>query len=651
MFKRILIANRGEIACRIARTCARLGIEYVSVFSSADAASPHLDGAVATACLGDGPAQDSYLNIAGIITAAREHGCDAVHPGYGFLSENPGFATAVAQAGLAFIGPRADTIAALGDKARAKALMRAAGVPTVPGTDEAIDDPVRLAAMVRATGLPVLLKPTAGGGGKGMHVIRTGEGLDEAIGSAIRVARSSFGDGRLIVEKFIERPRHIEVQIFGDRHGSVVHLFDRECSLQRRHQKVIEEAPSLGLDETMRARLLEAAVRGAQSIGYINAGTFEFIVSQEQQFYFLEVNTRLQVEHPVTEAITGLDLVEWQIRIAAGERLPRSQADIRASGHAVECRVYAEDPANGFRPAPGRVDHVRWPAQARVDAGIRASGAVPPFYDPMVAKLITHAATREDALAGMRGALRDTVLLGLTTNLGYLRRILEDPAVAAGDIHTGYLDTRLADLAAPGDTRLAAACAAAASVDTAAAGPWSARGCAGPMDRAALNPDAPLGETQVRDGGTPIGVMLVARRGERLALRVGEWLVETTLAPAADGLRRGELGPLPWTARLSEETVAMQIGGDGYCLDISHDDTGRSLLAPGAARAPMPGVITLLSVKAGDTVQAGTTLAVVEAMKMENRVLADVDGLVRAVRYAVGDHVDAGDLLIELEPL
>lgn len=440
MFKRILIANRGEIACRIARTCQRLGIEYVAVHSLADAGSAHLSGAARTVCLGAGAAAESYLNSGKLLQAAGETSCEAVHPGYGFLSENSEFAASVEATGMAFIGPSPATIAALGDKARAKALMRAAGVPVVPGTDEASDNPATIEALARAIELPVLLKPSAGGGGKGMQIITRYEDLPRLIESAIRLARSSFGDGRMIVERYIEEPRHIEVQVFGDGRGNVVHLFERECSLQRRHQKVMEEAPAPRLPERARQHLLEAAVQGARSLDYRNAGTFEFIMDRDFNCYFLEVNTRLQVEHPVTEAITGLDLVEWQLRVAAGQELPLSQSEISCRGHAIEARIYAEDPAQDFRPSPGTVVRARWPSNLRVDAALDQSGEVPPFYDPMVAKIIASAADRPAALAALKAGLRQTALLGVTSNLGYLLRLLDDPGVLRGQVHTRYLD-------------------------------------------------------------------------------------------------------------------------------------------------------------------------------------------------------------------
>ncbi|MTJ80966.1 MAG: ATP-grasp domain-containing protein, partial [Telmatospirillum sp.] len=459
MFKRILIANRGEIARRIARTCRRLGIETVAVHSKADRTSAHLDEADGREVIGGAAAIDSYLNGAAILAAARRTGCDALHPGYGFLSENAAFAQATGDAGLIFIGPPPDVIAAMGDKAEAKRRVAAAGVPVVPGSEEASEHPAEIRDACHRIGYPVILKPVAGGGGKGMTVVRREEDLSEAIERAIRLGRANFADGRLLVERFIANPRHIEVQIFGDAQGRIVHLFERECTLQRNHQKIVEEAPAGALPEATRAALLAAAVRGAEAIGYRNAGTFEFILAPDGAFYFLEVNTRLQVEHPVTEAITGLDLVEWQLRVAAGEALPLSQDEIRRSGHAIECRIYAEDPDNDFQPAPGEALAVRWPAGCRVDAAFDGAGTVPPFYDPMVAKLIVRGHDRADSLHRLLDAVQETVILGLTTNLGFLARLLQDRQVIAGDMDTHLVD-RLA--AEPPPAGLVAAATAAA---------------------------------------------------------------------------------------------------------------------------------------------------------------------------------------------
>ena len=651
MFKRILIANRGEIACRIARTCRQLGMEYVAVHSSADAGALHLKGAAATVCLGAGPATDSYLKGEAIIAAALQHDCEAVHPGYGFLSENAEFAQAVQDAGLTFIGPRAETILALGDKSRAKSLMRDAGVPTVPGMVEASEDPAQIERMISEIGLPVLLKPSAGGGGKGMQVLRSLAGLRPAIEAAIRVARSSFGDGRLIVERFVERPRHIEVQVFGDQQGNVVHLFERECTLQRRHQKVVEEAPAIGLPEAVRMRLHDAAVRGARSIGYVNAGTFEFIVDQEHNFYFLEVNTRLQVEHPVTEEITGQDLVAWQFQVAAGGSLPLSQSQIKASGCAIECRIYAEDPVEGFRPAPGRVSRVAWPQGVRVEAGVADGDSVPAFYDPMVAKLVVRGEDRARALGQMRDAVRRTALLGLTTNLGFLTRVLEDPAVQSGDVHTQYLDEATA-LHKPqaGVAAAAIACAAACSCTPAESlSPWAAGGRHGVLDRSSLSATAPLGMLGFWAGDQLVQAGLTGLHENGVQLSVDGEAFRVGVSSAGGDISRGTVNGSEWAACDTGAAIELQIDGNRYALVPARLRSPGEVKAAGAAVAPMPGIVTALLVRIGSLVAEGEVLAVVEAMKMENQVLASANGVVTAIHFPVGANVNVGDLLVEVE--
>ncbi|MDB5750720.1 MAG: Methylcrotonoyl-CoA carboxylase, Pyruvate carboxylase [Ramlibacter sp.] len=650
MFRRILIANRGEIACRIARTCRALRVEYVAIYTDVDAGALHLHDAVTAVRIGAGPAAQSYLDGALIIAAALETGCDAVHPGYGFLSENSRFAADVIAAGLTFIGPKPETIAALGDKARAKSLMQAAGVPVVPGGEGASDEPAVIQEMVRRVGLPALLKPSAGGGGKGMRVVASHAELDEAVASAIRIARSSFGDGRLIVERYIEQPRHIEVQVFGDLNGDVVHLFERECSLQRRHQKVVEEAPAPNLPAAVRHRLIDAAVRGARSVGYLNAGTFEFIVGRDLQFYFLEVNTRLQVEHPVTECVTGLDLVEWQLRVAAGEPLPLQQDMIRCNGHAVECRIYAEDPARDFMPAPGTVGVVRWPAGVRVEAGISCGGSVPSFYDPMVAKLVAHAPDRVGALAKLSVALSETLLLGLTTNIGYLRRVLADPGVKMAQAHTRYLDehsTRF--VPAAGEAR-AAACAAVLGVAPNAGGhPWAVDENQGPADRACLDPQAPLGRVHLWIGETRWQCALQARSACGFVVAVGGTAWQVQGAPDPSRLWTGSVGSAPWSAQWGDGVWELQVDGDRFALQPARSRAFASAAAAGAAVAPMSGTVAAVAVAVGDRVRQGDSVAVVEAMKMEHNVVAAVDGTVRAVAFRVGEPVKAGELIVDID--
>lgn len=646
MFKRILIANRGEIACRIARTCRRLGVEYVAVYSLPDADAAHLRGAVRAVLLGAGAAADSYLNVAKLLQAARETACEAVHPGYGFLSENSDFAGAVEAAGMAFIGPAPATIAALGDKARAKALMRAAGVPVVPGTDDASDDPADIAALARAIELPILLKPSAGGGGKGMQIITRHDDLPRIIESAIRVARNSFGDGRMIVERYIEEPRHIEVQVFGDGRGNVVHLYERECSLQRRHQKVIEEAPAPRLPEQARQRLLEAAVQGARSLNYRNAGTFEFIVDRDFNSYFLEVNTRLQVEHPVTEAVTGLDLVEWQLRVAAGQDLPLAQSDIACRGHAVEAWIYAEDPANDFRPAPGTVTRARWPVGLRVDAGLDGCGEVPPFYDPMVAKIIASAVDRPAALAALKAGLGRTALLGVPSNVGYLLRLLDDPAVQAGEVHTRYLDERKA-LQMPCSRGAATAVGAALSLPARAhrASPWLAGTPWGAADRRFLDPGAPFGAVHFLLDAEPAWAAL--REIEKGNVRANHEGKSWSVSSDDDGAG-GSVDGWRWDACPAEDGWHLQVAGDHYTLRPIPQGRDGSAQAAGAATAPMSGVIAAVAVRQGDRVRPGDILAVIEAMKMEYSIVADVEGSVAFLRYGPGDSVREGELIADI---
>ncbi|MFI5399790.1 MAG: acetyl/propionyl/methylcrotonyl-CoA carboxylase subunit alpha [SAR324 cluster bacterium] len=690
MIRRLLIANRGEIACRIARTCARMGIEFVAVYSDADAASPHLRGAVATSRIGPPAAAQSYLDQERILAAAREHGCDAIHPGYGFLSENAQFARAVGSAGLRFVGPSPAVIAALGDKARAKELMRGAGVPTVPGMAEASEDLAVLERAARETGYPLLLKPSAGGGGKGMHVVREPAELRETLERAMRLARAHFGDGRLILERYLDRARHVEVQVFGDSQGHVVHLFERDCSLQRRHQKIVEEAPAPGLSDELRARLFEAAVRGAKAAGYDNAGTFEFLVGPAGEFYFLEVNTRLQVEHPVTEAITGLDLVEWQLRCASGEPLPLAQQDIRASGHAFECRVYAEDPENDFAPAPGRALHVSWPQGVRIEAGIVSGSEVPPHYDPLVAKLITWGQSRAEARAAMLTALRDTVVLGLTTNLGALQRILNHPSVAQGAYHTQVLDQVLDPV--PGNrgakprnataTAVACACAATLALERARQPrwPWSAVPEVGPFDRASLAPEAPLGELNFWAGRDLHKGAIVRCDDSGVEVRVGAETFCVRIDAEAGPLLHSPLlhspvlhgtvshGPLSQSAVLHGPQLHSTAGGSvwhamraGAAQELMLDGTRHSLQAyadrnpaqyqaAASALSPMPGVVVSLPVKLRQTVSEGEVLAIVEAMKMENKVTAAFAGTVTAINCRLNETVNAGDLLVTVEP-
>lgn len=654
MIRRLLIANRGEIASRIARSCRRLGIEYVSVYSETDQGSPHLRGAAAIACIGPALAAQSYLNQARILEAAREHDCDAIHPGYGFLSENAGFAKAVAAAGLIFVGPHPETIAALGDKASARELMRKAGIETVPGMSAATENPRELLQAAGEIGYPVLLKPSAGGGGQGIQVVHQRAAMHDAVERAIRLARANFGDGRLILERYLEHARHIEVQVFGDTHGNTVHLFERECSLQRRHQKVVEEAPASGLSAKTRGALLDAAVRGAKTVGYINAGTFEFLVTEDGQFYFLEVNTRLQVEHPVTEAITGVDLVEWQLRVASGEALPLAQAHIVARGHAFECRVYAEDPANAFRPAPGKALHVAWPQGVRIEAGIESGGEVSSFYDPMIAKIIAHAEDRAGALENLLAAIRSTAILGLTTNLGFLEQLMSDPNVAQGSFHTCYLDEKLAHYNLANNPAAAVACACAAVLDAERAAaprwPWSPCHPVGVLDRACLVPAAPLGELRFWIGDDLHKGGLAGWTGRSAKIEVGNENFSVEIDAEEDGIRHGTLGGRIWHAARARNGFELSLGGTRYTLEAYADRDPAQFSIGASALAPMPGIVVALPVTVGQSVRAGDVLAVVEAMKMENKVTAAFDGKVTAINCSLNGTVSAGHLLVTVEP-
>jgi acetyl-CoA carboxylase biotin carboxylase subunit len=442
MFKRVLIANRGEIAIRVMRACRQLGLETVAVYSEADSNAPHVVQADHAVCIGPPPSQESYLDSARLIEAARSTAADAVHPGYGFLAENANFARAVEQAGLTFIGPSPEAIAAMGDKTLARRTVAAAGVPVVPANEAPPRDAEQLAATAQQLGYPLLIKAAAGGGGKGMRIVRTAADLPAAFGAAAREALGAFGDDRLFFERYVERPRHVEVQVLADHHGTIIHLGERECSIQRRHQKIIEETPSPALDAVLRQRMTDAAIAAARSVGYRNAGTVEFLLDPGGQFYFLEMNTRLQVEHPITELVTGIDLVQAQLRIATGERLWMRQRDIVARGHAIECRICAEDPAQRFLPTPGKIRHLREPQGPgiRVDSGIVAGLEVPLYYDPLLAKLIVSDATREAARQRMLAALADYVVLGCTTNIPFLLDVLEHPAFTRGETHTHFVD-------------------------------------------------------------------------------------------------------------------------------------------------------------------------------------------------------------------
>ncbi|WP_433276814.1 acetyl/propionyl/methylcrotonyl-CoA carboxylase subunit alpha [Pseudonocardia xinjiangensis] len=658
MFDTVLVANRGEIAVRVLRTLRRMGVRSVAVYSDADAGSPHVALADVAVRIGPAAAVQSYLSIPAVIEAARATGAQAIHPGYGFLSENTAFAAACEEAGITFVGPPAAAIEAMGDKIRAKQTVAKAGVPVVPGSDGAGLSDDDLAAAARQIGYPVLLKPSAGGGGKGMREVHRPERLADAVASARREARGSFGDDTLLVERLVGTPRHIEIQIVADAHGAVVHLGERECSLQRRHQKIVEEAPSALLTEEQRAAMGAAAVEAARAVGYSGAGTVEFIVEGDRAgdgaFYFMEMNTRLQVEHPVTEMVTGLDLVELQLRVAAGEPLPIAQDDVRLTGHAVEARVYAEDPAAGFLPTGGRILALHEPAGpgVRVDSGMAEGAVVGSDYDPMLAKVVAHGADRAEALRRLDTALRDTVVLGLDTNIGFLRALLADDDVRAARLDTGLVARRGAAWTAselPAD--VLAAAAAHAMLELEPTGPvvdpfdvpggWRIGDPASTTWQMLVTGHEPV---VVRVSGRASSAECVVGDGAAVSLRAQRraGLLEVTL----DGVTRR----YHWAGG---ETL--WLGRDGHAWGIREQaplDAAASAEegAGGPVLSPMPGTVTVVEVAEGQQVAAGDRLVVVEAMKMEHVLTAPVDGVVRELRARAGATVARDAVLLVVEP-
>ena len=644
MFDTILIANRGEIACRVISTARRMGIRTVAVYSDADAGARHVAMADIAMPIGPAPARDSYLRIDRIIEAARASGAQAIHPGYGFLSENAEFADACATAGLVFIGPPAAAIRAMGSKSAAKALMATAGVPLVPGYHGADQDPALLAAEAGHIGYPVLIKASAGGGGKGMRVVEDAAGFMDALALAKGEALSSFGDDDVLVERYLTRPRHIEIQVFADSHGHTVSLFERDCSIQRRHQKVVEEAPAPGMDPARRASMGEAACAAARAIGYVGAGTVEFIVEHDD-FYFMEMNTRLQVEHPVTEMITGLDLVEWQLLVAAGEPLPA--VPLRIDGHAIEVRVYAEDPDRDFMPAVGTLSHLQPPAEGphvRVDTGVRAGDSIGIHYDPMIAKLIVWDRDRPAAVRQLRRALAEYQIVGVQTNLGLLRRIAAQPDFAAGRLDTGFIgrhgDALMpARLPAP-PAALAAACMRVlqdrAEAAPAEGDPWS------PWNQPSawrMNGDG-YQDLLLRDGEVVHAVRAhPVPGGQRLDLPGGPVLVT---ADTIGGVRRA----IPVLRHGDALTVILD--GENHVLHLVDPLAPPALAVAGGDRlvAPMPGRVIAVSAAPGQAVQRGDVMLVLEAMKVQMRLVAPRDGVVDAVRVAPGDLVDDGAELV-----
>jgi len=625
MFKSVLVANRGEIARRVFATARRLGIATVAVYSEADANAAHVREADQAVLIGPAAARESYLVPEKILAAAKATGAEAIHPGYGFLSENAAFAEAVMAAGLIWIGPPPAAIRAMGLKDAAKSLMAKAGVPVTPGYLGEDQSAKTLAREAAAIGYPVLIKAVAGGGGKGMRLVEGTEAFEAALASCQREAKASFGDDRVLLETYVTRPRHIEVQVFGDTQGNVVHLFERDCSLQRRHQKVIEEAPAPGMTDAARAAVTAAAVKAAQAVGYVGAGTVEFIADASaglkgERIWFMEMNTRLQVEHPVTEMVTGLDLVEWQFRVASGEPLPLRQDQITLTGHAVEARLYAENPATGFLPSIGVLEHFSLPDNIRADAGVDTGDAISPFYDPMIAKLIAHAPTRDQAIADLAEACAEVEVWPVKTNAGFLVRCLETPDFIVGSVDTGLIGRELEALTAPAEP----------SPEALATAGWAFR------------------ETVERRAGTDAtspwvdlkGFRLNASPEEATRLFFGDTPVQAPMP----------LEPSRFFHSPADEEIVVFEAGEAF-LFRDHPpvaDGDGAVAGDGSVRAPMPGKVTQLSVKAGDKVAKGQALLTLEAMKMEHALTAPFDGVVDEVAAELGAQVTEGSVLAKL---
>ena len=665
MFNKILIANRGEIACRVAATARRLGVKSVAVYSDADASAKHVLACDQAVHIGGSAPKDSYLRWETILEAAKASGAQAVHPGYGFLSENEAFAQACADAGLVFIGPPPSAIKAMGLKAESKQLMEKAGVPLVPGYHAANQDPALLKTEAGRIGYPVLIKASAGGGGKGMRAVDKAEDFDAALASCKREAINSFGDDAVLIEKYVQRPRHIEIQVFGDTHGNYVYLFERDCSVQRRHQKVLEEAPAPGMTQAMREQMGAAAVSAARAVNYVGAGTVEFIVEQRadgsMNFFFMEMNTRLQVEHPVTEAITGLDLVEWQLRVACGEKLPLMQSELRITGHAIEARICAESPDNNFLPATGSLLVYRKPAatsfergtqalKVRIDDGVREGDAISPYYDSMVAKLIVHGEDRAQALARLDEALAQTHIVGLNTNVQFLRYVVRSPSFAQANLDTALIPREEAQLfkQEPVGLELAAAASIARTL----------------LDERALEALDPFSR---RDGWRMYGVAV-----RRFAFEFHDQAVDAVLTYLHDGALRLEVagGSGVLLFAQSDAGIDLQFAGQRHTVQVYRQGELAHVFAPhGATRilavdllahagasqadggrltAPMPGKVLSFAVKNGDKVTKGQALAVMEAMKMEHTIAAPADGTVAELLYTPGDQVLEGAELLKL---
>jgi len=653
MIRRLLIANRGEIACRIIKSCRRLGVHAIAVHSEADRGARHVRLADQAVCIGPPPARDSYLNAGAVIEAARATRADAIHPGYGFLSENAEFAQACAAAGIAFVGPTPAAIRAMGLKHEAKAIVSAAGVPIVPGYMGDDQSPARLAQEAARVGFPLLVKAVAGGGGKGMRIVHAPGELAEAVAGARSEAENAFGDGRLMLERFLERPRHIEVQVFGDTTGACLHLFERECSVQRRYQKIIEESPSPFIDAATRAAMTAAAVRAAQAVGYVNAGTVEFIVGADGAFYFMEMNTRLQVEHPVTELVTGLDLVEWQLRVAAGGKLPLAQDQVHQCGHAIEARLYSEDPRRGFLPSVGTVERFVHPPEDagwRVDAGIEDGDAVSVHYDPMIAKVIASGAGRREALARLAQALDRTAVFGVASNLPLLRAIARHPRFAAGDVDTGFVDRELGTLtreAAPAPESLLLAAAVALEGRAAAATartPWTlpdAWRMGGPAAQSIGLRTTAFQRLRAQRHGDRIDI---AADGLRLAGRVSAGDGGRFRVDAGGGERELQL------IRCGDRLQVVGAQADEITITSAWPHERGVEDADAHPASPLPGRVVDLRVKPGDSVAKGDVLAVVEGMKMQHAIRAGRAGRVAQVLARAGELVEAEAVLFDIEP-
>jgi 3-methylcrotonyl-CoA carboxylase alpha subunit len=662
VFSKILIANRGEIACRIARTCQRLGIAAAGIHSAADADALHVKTIGESVAIGAAPASESYLRIDAVIAAAKATGAEAIHPGFGFLAENAAFARAVEAAGLVFIGPAPETIERLGDKASAKKEAVAADVPTVPGSMAPSEDTAAIERIVRDLGLPVMLKAAAGGGGKGMRAIATFDGLDAEIESAMREAKNAFGHAGLIVEKLVERGRHIEVQIAGDGRGNVVHLFERECSLQRRHQKLIEEAPAANLPRELRAKILGDAVRLGQRLSYRGVGTVEFIVSGDA-YYFLEVNPRLQVEHPVTEMVTGIDIVELMLRIAAGEGLPFAQDAIHIRGHAVEARICAEDADDNFMPSTGEIAFAQFPGRdVRVETGIESGSTVTPYYDSMLAKLITHDETREQALGKLDKALADTTIFGLTANLDFLRRLVALPATRNATFYTRLIDDHIGELANVSGDVDAEALAVGATFwlmqqrPCILGNPWQTRNMTGWQMASGGDGLSPIPILHLECRGASAEIRFGAlQNGGTMPVGVDDRRIRVNLLAQQDNLCTAVVDGRHEGVRLQQRGQVVFVGWRGKTHTLTAIPYLTYVSASGQTsaelRAPMTGSVLKVNVSPGDTVKAGDVAIVMESMKMELRIVSEIDGVVASVRCKAGETVDRNSIVAIVEPL